>query len=236
VSGIFVTGTDTGIGKTLVSTALARGFTEAGKIVSVAKPFETGCEVRDGVLFCLDGEALRAAASSRETIDEIVFVNFEEPLAPSVAAQRAGSAISVKSINEKIKTKEESCDVLVVEGAGGLLVPIVDRYTYGEMAAELGYPVVVVVGSKLGCLNHAALTFEALRQRTIKVLGFVINEFCGSNDLAVETNRRELEAIGLHYEVPLLLTVPHLGVDHVELNSEQRAELCRNVSERLFRE
>lgn len=204
-----VTGTDTGVGKTTVACGLARALRSRGVTVAVRKPAETGCETRGGELFPVDAAALRAAAGSEEALETLCPYRFAEPLAPAVAARRAGRAIDVEAVVGEVLERAGSVDVMLVEGAGGLLVPLRDRYSYAELARDLGARLLLVVGARLGAINHALLTLEVARSRGLEVGGVVVNHFTTVTDLATETLAASLRELT---DVPLLAEI-RFGAD-----------------------
>lgn len=180
---LLVTGTDTGIGKTVVSSAIAAALAARGARVAVAKPAETGCTPDPE-----DALALRAAAGDPSPIEAVCPWTLPDPLAPALAAERAGVRIDVDGLVEHLRTRAAAADVLLIEGAGGLLVPLDGPTTFADLAARLPARVVVVVGSRLGAINHALLTLEVLERRGIAIAGYVVNELGPPEDLAVATN------------------------------------------------
>jgi len=205
VTLIFVTGTDTGIGKTVVTTALAAAITRQGRRVGVVKPVETGCRSdRDG-LIPEDALALAAAACDPAPLEAVCPYRLPDPLAPALAAERAGVAIDVEALATHVRHRAAEVDVLLVEGAGGLLVPLTRRESFADFAHRLGARVLVVVGSRLGAINHALLTLEVLTARGIALAGYVINRLGPNDDLAVATNDDLLRALTA---VPCLGTFP----------------------------
>jgi dethiobiotin synthetase len=183
VTVLLVTGTDTGIGKTVVSSAIAAALAARGRRVAVAKPAETGCAPDPE-----DALALRAAAGDPSPIETVCPWILPEPLAPALAAERAGVRIDVDGLVAHLRTRAARADVLLIEGAGGLLVPLHGTTTFADLAARIPARVVVVVGSRLGAINHALLTLETLERRGIAIAGYVVNELGPPNDLAVATN------------------------------------------------
>lgn len=174
---LFVTGTDTGIGKTAVSTLLCASLKGKGFRVKVVKPVESGCAVsREGGLIASDGELLRAASGSLQPVEEVVPYRFRSPVAPIVASEAEGCPIGKKDLLDRIRKCTRDSDLLLVEGAGGLLVPLSKDYTFADLASDLEAAVLVVVGSRLGAINHALLTFEVIRRRKLKAVGYVFND------------------------------------------------------------
>ena len=206
---LFVTGTDTGVGKTWVTCGVARSLVEAGLEVAVRKPAESGCARVDGELLPADAVALRTAAGSRESLEEICAVRLEEPLAPAVAAQRAGQTIDVDAMVSGYRAAAERWDAVLVEGAGGLLVPLADGVSYADLAVALGGRVLVVTAARLGAINHTLLTLEAVRARGLEVAGVVVNHVAAEEDLATRTLAETLADLD---GTPVLGSVPH-GAD-----------------------
>lgn len=206
---LFITGTDTGVGKTTLSCALIAALTLKGLRVAVCKPVETGCNPDEhGALQPLDALLLKHACNVSQSLDEVCPFRFVVPVAPFVAAQREGREISVEQICDVIEGLRARADVVLIEGAGGALVPITADLTYADLAQRYSWKSVVVVGSKLGALNHACLTFEVLKSRRIDLLGYVFNDFLASEvDLpprevaARATNRAALNALAARYEI-----------------------------------
>jgi dethiobiotin synthetase len=187
---LLVTGTDTGIGKTVVTSAIAAALAARGVRVAVAKPAETGCAPDPE-----DALALRAAAGDPSPIEAICPWTLPDPLAPALAAARAGVRIDVDGLVAHLRTRAAAADVLLIEGAGGLLVPLHGTTTFADLASRLPARVVVVVGSRLGAINHALLTLEVLERRGIAIAGYVVNELGPRDDLAIATNDGLLRAM-----------------------------------------
>jgi dethiobiotin synthetase len=206
--GIFITGTDTGVGKTTVACGLAAALSRQGKQVGVLKPAETGCEPGpDGSLVAADGERLRFFSGCTVQPSLCCPYKFPEPLAPAVAAERAGRAIEIGHIAEAYDALAAQHDLILVEGAGGLLVPITDQLTFADLAARLDLPVLLVIGNRLGAINHALLTAENARMRGLRLAGYIVNALTPAADLAAETNAEVLR----RWLGPGLGEVPHLG-------------------------
>ncbi len=207
MSVLLVTGTDTGVGKTLVTTMVAAALCERGVRVGVAKPVETGCPTVDGTLYPEDAVALRGAANDPTPLDAVCPQRFADPLAPVLAARRAGAAIDVAALVAALRARAATADVLLVEGAGGLLVPLTPHATYADLAQSLAARVLVVVGSRLGAINAALLTLEALERRALPIAGYVMSRLASDADPAVATNSallRELTSVACVGDVPHL--------------------------------
>ena len=209
IAGVLITGTDTGIGKTVVGCGLAAVLTARGKRVGVLKPAETDCPQHQGRLYPQDAARLAAFARSSLPLEDICPYRFAPPLAPSVAAAMAGRLIDSGRIAEHFHRQAASHDVVIVEGAGGLLVPLNGRYSFADLAVELRLPVLVVIGSKLGALNHALLTFECAQARSLPLLGYILNHPSPDTDLAVQTNAQTLAGLT---DVPCLGRLPFVSL------------------------
>ena len=207
MSGLLITGTDTGVGKTLVACGLAGCLTAAGRSVGVMKPVETGCEMRNGELFAEDAALLASFAGSQAPLDELCPYRFAPPVAPSVAADQAGVTIQPERIVSLFQRISQRHDTVLVEGAGGLLVPLVDRYTFADLARDLDIPLLVVVGSKLGALNHTLLTLGYARAHSLPLQGYIMNHPMASQDPATTSNS---EALARLTDVACLGSIPHL--------------------------
>jgi len=194
-SGIFITGTDTGVGKTFFACGLASLLKHSGYRVGVVKPAETGCIERDGKLIPQDAVYLKEASGCAEPVEKICPYRFPEPLAPSIAAERAGVKIDVDHLLAVYNDIGSRHDVTLVEGAGGLMVPLLPSYTYADLAGVLRLPVIVVAANKLGAINHLLLTLEHASCKGLKVWGYVLNRVSKEDSLAADTNREVLSGL-----------------------------------------
>ena len=183
----FVTGTDTGVGKTVAAASLCRAERVAGRTVLYAKPVQTGLERAEA------GDAAFVAAAAKVPVIECL--RFPEPLAPAVAAERAGGAIDVGALLTDLAKAGDGFDRVVVEGAGGLLVPLWGDVTMADLANALGAGLVVVTRPTLGTLNHTALTLEAARSRGLPIDGLVISGWPADPGVTEETNLERLSAM-----------------------------------------
>lgn len=173
--GIFITGTDTGVGKTYIAERLVSGLRAKGINVGVMKPAESGCRHRAGRLIPGDAVRLMKAAGSNDSLSLINPYRFREPLAPSISAQLVGKTIDPRIISRSYKTLCLRHEFMIVEGAGGIMVPLTPRYTYQDLAYTMKLPVVIVARPGLGTINHTLLTVSALRVRDISIAGIIIN-------------------------------------------------------------
>ena len=208
VKGCFVAGTDTGVGKTLIACALLHRLRERGLKAVGMKPIAAGCERTAEGLINEDVEALRAAGSIVLPREAINVYAFEQPVAPHIAAAAAGVQMTLAAIEQRYAELAALADAVVVEGAGGWLVPLNDADTLADLAVRLGLPVILVVGMRLGCLSHALLTAEAIRSRRVPLTGWVANQV-DPHMACPEENVRSLQArIGC----PLLARVPFQAI------------------------
>ena len=171
----FVTGTDTEIGKTLVSATLLTKLADAGYRAAGLKPIAAGTLAGAPTRTNEDVEQLRAAASVDLPLDTVCSWLLDAPMSPHLAAAREGVTITLPPILDAFAHARSLADAVVVEGVGGFRVPLSDDFDTAEMAVALGLPVVLVVGLRLGCLNHAALTAEAIAARGLHLAGWVGN-------------------------------------------------------------
>ena len=191
--GFFITGTDTGVGKTVVAAALAIVLRESGRDVGVMKPVASGCVRRREGLVSEDAEFLAKAAEAPETLEEISPIRFEAPLAPTVAAARAGVETDLEPMWEAWRRLRDAHEILLVEGIGGILCPVTPAMSVADLAKEFRLPLLVVARSTLGTINHTALVIEAARARGLAVAGVVINRYNHeSPDLAEMTSPDEI--------------------------------------------
>lgn len=191
----FITGTDTGVGKTFVTSAIVRTLRARGVDVGVMKPVETGCGSNpDDSLVPSDARALMDAAGVDDPIDMVCPYRFAPPLAPNVAARLAGVSIDTAKIRAAFLELVSRHDVVLVEGAGGLLVPLTDGELMADLAALLSTPVVVVAPSRLGVINHTLLTVECAIKRGLDVRGIILNNPGPppADDPSIEHNAEEL--------------------------------------------
>jgi dethiobiotin synthetase len=195
-----VTGTDTGVGKTVIAVALVSMLRRRGLRVAAMKPVETG--VTPGAP--TDAARLLAAAGGRDRPGDVGPVTYAEPLAPLVAAGRMGRPVDLSALDVALGRLAAERDAIVVEGAGGLLVPLAEQVSYAALFARWRLGLVVVAANRLGAINHVLLTVQAARAAELQVRGVVVNDGTGAGpDLATATNGAALAR--LLPDVPVLI-------------------------------
>lgn len=220
MKNVFITGTDTGVGKTLVAAALAAVLRKKGTDVGVMKPVATG-----------GWDDARLLASAAEVKDNLFLVNpycLGTPVAPAVAAEIEGIKIDIRKIKSAYETLSNRHDVLVVEGVGGLLVPIYKSYMVTDLINDLKLPVIIIARPGLGTINHTLLTIRQARASRIEVIGVIINNYNEENSgIAEKTAPDVIERIG---KVPVLGIVRHIEGAETE---EGFKALVKEVEERV---
>ncbi len=205
--GIFITGTDTGVGKTYVSTGIAKALTSRGVNVGVMKPAETGCRMRAGRLMPRDALRLIKSANVKDPLSLVNPYRFRRPLAPAVAAELEKKFIDPSKIIDAFHLLSARHDFMIVEGAGGIMAPLSGAYTHLDLAKKMGMPVLIVARPGLGTINHTMLTVAALRERKIDIAGIVIN-YCLDHEpgTAEKTSPAMIEKMST---VRILGTIPY---------------------------
>ncbi len=205
--GFFITGTDTEIGKTYFSVQLVKALRAHGRRVAVMKPVASGARVIDGRLRNDDALALLAAAGSDQSYETCNPFCYAPPIAPHVAAAQAGERIDTQRIVNQARALAAGADFLVVEGVGGWRVPLDDNEDVAALAARLQLPVILVVGLRLGCINHTLLSADAIRHDGVPFAGWVANRV----DPAARNVREMIETLRQRLAAPLLAELPHDG-------------------------
>jgi dethiobiotin synthetase len=198
--GLFVTATDTGVGKTEIACAILRNARAAGLDAIGMKPAQSGHSPGEPS----DAARLAEAADLAEPIEEICPYSFAAPLAPAVAARLEGRAVSMELVLARAQALADRHGAILVEGAGGLVVPITESDTYADLAVRLALPVLVVARAGLGTVNHVALTVEALRRRGLALAGIVLNRTVSEDDPSVPYNAAEIARLTGSEPVALL--------------------------------
>jgi dethiobiotin synthetase len=209
--GVFVTGTGTEVGKTVVAAAIARGLAAAGQRVAVFKPAVTGLPLKQPADGRGEGdhELLRRAAGSGQSDAEIAPYRFGPPASPHLAATMAGEEIDPQRLVEAARAAADGADALVCEGVGGLLVPLSHGYSVRDLAVDLALPLVIAASSGLGTINHTLLTIEAARAASLEVASVVLTPWPEQPTRIEESNRETIAALG-EVEVE---TLPRLDLD-----------------------
>ncbi|WP_297209131.1 MULTISPECIES: dethiobiotin synthase [Thermodesulfovibrio] len=214
--GYFITGTDTGVGKTIVTAAILRSFIKKGLKVGAMKAIETGCLNKDGILLPSDGMFLRDMAEMSDSIDLITPLRFENPLSPFVAAKLENLEVEIDRVFKAFDALRKKYDFIVVEGVGGLMVPLRKEekkkttfYFVRDLIKELGLSAIIITKPTLGTLNHTILTIEALKSKKIPIKGYIINfSEPAKNDIAEKTNPEALREL---LDIPFLGIMPYLS-------------------------
>ena len=208
MSSLFVTGTDTEVGKTRISVALIELLQQQGKRVACMKPIASGCELTAQGLRNDDALALTKQADVLLAYDTVNPYAFEPAIAPHIAAQKIGVNIDLSLIKNCFQQIKSQADSVIVEGAGGWLVPLNEQKTMADLAVELGLPVVLVVDIRLGCINHALLTVAAIKQSGLVLQGWVANQRT-HNSQAIEIIKTLQQAIS----APIIGNIPVLNIE-----------------------
>jgi len=207
-SGVFITGTDTDIGKTVITTGLISALRARGSDIGGMKPVQSGAIKQDGQLLAPDIEFLLNYVDLDDDYDLLNPIRLAPALAPSVAAKVAEEEIDINQIMTAYQSLQSTHQALVVEGAGGLMVPVTDDFLIPDLVKSLDLPVVVVVRPDLGTINHTVLTVKAAQNLGLEVLGVIINGYrIDQAGIAEKTNPNLIAQLA---EVPILGVVPYL--------------------------
>lgn len=220
--GFFITGTDTGVGKTLVASALQHAYAATGKKVIGMKPVAAGCAIVGGQMRCEDVEALQAASTVQAPLSLINPYAFAAPVAPHIAAAQAGVVIDLEHIHAALLSLGELAQIVIVEGVGGFKVPLNAREDSADLAVKLKLPVILVVGMRLGCLNHALLTQAAIAASGLPLAGWVANCI----DPAMQLFAENLQALQERLDCPLLAVLPWQANPRAEIVAPLFVRTC----------
>jgi len=206
--GFFITGTDTGVGKTLVSCLLLEFFNAQGLHTAAMKPVASGCRNSSLGWRNDDAEQLQQAASIDLSYEQVNPYALPAAIAPHLAAHQCNMAISIEAILENFRHIYDTSQLVIVEGVGGWFVPLNETQTTADLARRLKLPVIVVVGIRLGCINHALLTIKAIQQdrENPPIAGWVANII----DPETAATDEVIESLQAYIKAPLLGTIPHL--------------------------
>lgn len=209
--GLFITGTGTDVGKTYVAALIARALCESGKRVGVYKPAASGCELRGGVLVSADAVELWTAAGQPGTLEAVCPQRFAAPLAPHLAARAEGRRIDDKRLRSGLNYWRDTSDIVLIEGAGGMMSPISDEEYNADLAEDFGFPLVIIAANELGTINATLQTLiaAATYRNGLDVAGIVLNAARKyADDPSVDSNADELAR---RCVPPLLALVEHGG-------------------------
>lgn len=204
IKAYFITGTDTGVGKTLIASALVYKFAQSGLKAAGMKPVAAGCELADGKLISADVAVLIKASNVSAPLEQLNPYAFAGAYAPHIGAREANIGIKLTVIQSAFEALGSVADVIVVEGVGGFCVPLGDNLNTADMSAHLNIPIILVVGLRLGCLNHALLTIGAIKARGLNLTGWVAN----SIDPAMFMFDENLLSLKERIKAPCLGVVP----------------------------
>ena len=212
--GLFITGTDTGVGKTLIAGAIAKILRQSGKKVGVFKPVATGCKKTKNGLVSKDAEFLAHCTGSEFSLDIINPAAFEVPAAPFACEKIENKKVDLKKIAATYKQICQESDFVIVEGIGGIKVPITADIDVLSLAKSFDLPVVIVVRSKLGTINHTLLTIDAIRRSGLSLAGIIINGYDEkTSDLAEKTNAAIIKEVG---KVEIIAVTPFDNTTNME--------------------
>ncbi len=219
--GIFITGTDTGVGKTLAAAAIARLLRNRGVDVGVMKPVTSGCIERDGNRISEDAELLAWGAGCDPADPDIAPYLLKEPMAPSVAAAMEGNRIDFGRLRDAYEQLAARHEFMIVEGAGGLMVPLAGGLMVADLIGRLALPAMVIARPALGTVNHTVLTCFAAKQLGIEVKGVIINGYPERPDRATESAPHLIDSLS---GAPLLGIFPHVAGNEPRQIVERVAE------------
>ena len=224
MKGYFITGTDTGVGKTLIGGAITRALVRSGRRVGVLKPFETGCRLQGNRLVPEDAVFLKEMSGCQEDISTVCPYCLKHPLAPWVAATIENVEIEVERIKSIFLEMQRKYDVVLVEGAGGLMVPIDGNLLILDLVKILDIPLIIVSRLSLGTINHTLLTVKQARSSGIEIAGIVLNQVFAVTGKAEETNPYVIRKFS---GAPILGQIPFISKE----NRKDEAYLANLASE-----
>ncbi|HIL77788.1 MAG: dethiobiotin synthase [Methyloprofundus sp.] len=215
--GYFITGTDTGIGKTWSTVALMQYFKNQGKSVLGMKPVASGCDEIDGQLRNEDALLLQQHASIMLPYRQVNFYAFAPPVSPHIAARQAGVEIELDEITRQYHQLKKQAEIILVEGVGGWMVPLNAGQDIADLAQKLDIPVIVVVGIRLGCINQARMTFGALQKSGVQCHGWIAA--CVEQEMLMLNEN--IQTISQSTDMPLIAVLPYLEkLDPQRLSTE----------------
>lgn len=230
MQGYFITGTDTGVGKTVVTACLTALFKSRGEDIGVMKPIETGVDSECSTSANSDAKFLMEVAGVQDALEDVCPYRLKFPASPYQAAKMEGRELKPEKLLEKFRTLQSKHSMMLVEGIGGLMVPITQRYNVADLALQINLPLIIVSRVKVGTLNHTLLTINAARQHGLKVAGVILNPSKEGELDAIETEQGKL--IEEFSDTPILGTCPYIeNVSSVGI--KQNLNLLQNEFRRI---
>ena len=215
MKGYFITGTDTGVGKSLCAAGLLEAFKQQGLSTIAMKPVASGCEETAEGLRNEDALLLMQYMTAEADYAEINPYAFIPPMAPHLAAAREGLTINSESLVEQARQLSGRAERIVIEGAGGWLAPLNETQSFADLAVKLEIPVILVVGVRLGCLNHALLTYENMQQRGVTIAGWIANTGLAETEDCLDI-AENIASLVSRISAPLLGTLPRVENQQIE--------------------
>ncbi len=221
---IFITGTDTDVGKTLVTCCLIEKFQKANHTVTAIKPVAAGCELINGQLINSDALSLIQAMQQKIAYEQVNPVALRLPIAPHIAAVQEGIELTVENLQQQCHLYQT--DYLLVEGAGGWLVPLNDEQTLADFAVAESLDIILVVGLKLGCINHAMLTVQAIETAGLKLVAWVANII----DPDMSVIDENIETLKQRINAPLIAKIPYINSDNLIKDASEYVNIAPLLS------
>jgi dethiobiotin synthetase len=212
IRGLFITGTDTGVGKTVIAGGLAQSMRDCGIDVGVMKPVASGCKTIKGKNISEDADFLKRVSGVEDDLAVINPYSLMAPLAPSVAARMEKKIVDFKNIKLSYEKLSRRHELVIVEGIGGILVPLNEREVVADLVRYLHIPLLIVVRSKLGALNHTMLTINCAENLGIEIAGIILNHVEPAHSRIEQSNREELNNFT---RIPILGEIPYCELAHV---------------------
>lgn len=206
-NSFFITGTDTNIGKTVMTCALIEHFKNKGHIVNAMKPVAAGEDIINGLKINPDVEKFTVVNSTKIPLKVINPYSFDEAIAPHIAANRNNKEVNLDYIKKQFLILQNKSEYLFVEGAGGYLVPLNESKTISDLISYLDIPIILVVGIRLGCINHTMLTVESIKNNNQQIFGWIANTV----ESDMEGNSENLDYLKKNINAPLIGNVPFLN-------------------------
>ena len=206
--GLFITGSDTGVGKTFITAGLTLLFKSRGLDTGVMKPVASGCRMEEGAVVSQDVVTLRDIAGIDDDMELINPYRFIEPLSPNYASKKQGIEVDMRRIRDSFCILSKRHDVVLVEGIGGLMTPISNRYTVADLIRYLNLPAIIVVSKRLGAINHTLLSISKAKDMEIGLKGIILNETEPVSEGIDDSIKDELNE---HTDIPVIGDIPYCG-------------------------